>query len=711
MATIPVATAMAYLAAGLSCLPAAKAKKRPAIGGWKTWQSRLPTKVEVKAWFSNPHDAICVVSGKVSGNLECMDFDQHGELFAAWMDKIDTELLSKLVIEQTPSGGYHVFYRVDGGTGNGEQGTGVIDGNLKLARGIREGKEKTLIETRGEGGLFLCAPTEGYSLQQGDFANLAVIPPDARKALLEAARSLDELPAANCPPAPAGGDTGGFRAVCGEARDNDRWEQFPGDDYNERGDFRALLKYYGWQYVRTRPDGNEDWTRPGKDPKSGISATLKDGCFYVFSSNAAPFEPQIKYSPFAIYATLCHHGDFTAAAGDLARQGFGKARYVANEVTFNLNGEKVTVAMPENPAMRKKRRTLEELDEEFPELHKPLIHGLLREGETMNVIAAPKTGKSWLVMNLALAIALGRDWMGFPCEQGKVLIIDNELHPNTTAYRFRSMLAKLGIPRSAVNPFLHIENQRGMLETIQSLSAQIEELKKEDYKLIIIDAFYRAVPQGTNENDNGSITALYNLLDRYAGTLNSAFALIHHTSKGNQSQKSVTDVGAGAGAQSRAADTHLVLRPHTEKGVIAVDCAVRSFAPIRPFCLRFDWPVWYRDDDLNPEDLEGKAEARPHRKTAEEIVDEIEALALKLPELVEPDNLRPTKLFVVEIMKRYGCSRDTARDALSRALADGTLLAERRKNMPVALRGAKFVVTPELSESDCLEEVDDGSAE
>ena len=40
MATIPVATAMAYLAAGLSCLPAAKAKKRPAIGGWKTWQSR-----------------------------------------------------------------------------------------------------------------------------------------------------------------------------------------------------------------------------------------------------------------------------------------------------------------------------------------------------------------------------------------------------------------------------------------------------------------------------------------------------------------------------------------------------------------------------------------------------------------------------------------------------------------------------------------------
>ena len=60
MAAIPAATAMAYLAAGLSCLPAAKARKHPAIGSWKNWQSRLPTEVEVRAWFSNQHDAICV---------------------------------------------------------------------------------------------------------------------------------------------------------------------------------------------------------------------------------------------------------------------------------------------------------------------------------------------------------------------------------------------------------------------------------------------------------------------------------------------------------------------------------------------------------------------------------------------------------------------------------------------------------------------------
>ena len=243
MAAIPVATAMAYLAAGLSCLPAAKVRKHPAIGSWKNWQTRLPTEVEVRAWFSNPHDAICVVSGAVSGNLECMDFDQHGELFAAWIEKVETGLLAQLVIEQTPSGGYHVCYRV---AGNGEQGTGVVDGNLKLARGIRDGKQKTLIETRGEGGLFLCAPTEGYALQQGDFAHLPTISPEARQALLEAARSLDELPAASCPTTPAGANVGQPGADFAQTGGKDAFDLAPGDDFNARGDIHPLLEAAGW---------------------------------------------------------------------------------------------------------------------------------------------------------------------------------------------------------------------------------------------------------------------------------------------------------------------------------------------------------------------------------------------------------------------------------------------------------------------------------
>ena len=686
MATIPVATAMAYLAAGLSCLPATKSRKHPAIGSWKNWQSRLPTEVEVRAWFSNPHDAICVVSGAVSGNLECLDFDNGGELFGAWMEKIDTSLLAQLVIEQTPSGGYHVCYRCED----------PVEGNLKIARGIRDGKQKTLIETRGEGGLFLCAPTEGYALQQGDFVNIPTISKDAREALLDAARSLDELPAASCPSAPAGANLAQPGADFATTGGKDAFDLAPGDDFNARGDIHPLLEAAGWQFCGVKSDGNEQWTRPGKDPRNGMSATYKDGSFYVFSSNAAPFEPNVKYSPFAVYATLHHNGDYTAAASALLAQGYGKAKSPVDGVTLNLKPT-AAVGTEQNDD---EPLSIDDLLDGFPTLRPVIIDGFLRQGEIMNIIAAPKTGKSWFVLALALHVATGRDWLGHTCKATKVLIIDNELHRETYSQRLALVMKAMGISRSELRERLEILPLRGKWTSLEYIGSKAERFKEKGYGLIVVDAFYRALPKGTVENDNGAITDLYNMLDRFASLIGCSFALIHHTSKGNQSMKSVTDVGAGAGSQSRAADTHMTLREHKDDGYLVLESVVRSFPKQEPIVLKKAFPLMVPDYEKNPEDLAGKAEDKPKRRTAAETADETESIAHRLPEIVERDDLHTTKQFLLDIARAYGCTRDMARDALSRALELGILLAERRRNVPVALRNAKFIVTPELSESD-----------
>ena len=699
MANISVETAEAYRAAGLSCLPARRQKKRPAIGGWKTWQSRLPTAVETRAWFSNPHDAVCIVAGGVSGNLECIDFDNHGELFAAWMERIDTGLLAKLVIEQTPSGGYHVCYRVDG----------PVEGNLKLARGVRDGKDRTLIETRGEGGLFLCAPTEGYSLQQGDFAHLATITPDTRKALLDAARSLDELPAANPPPAPAGANVGQPCADFAPTGGKEGFDLAPGDDFNARGDIRPLLTGAGWQFSGARPDGNEDWTRPGKDPRRGISATYKDGCFYVFSSNAAPFEPNVKYSPFAVYATLRHNGDFTAAAADLLAHGYGKPKEAALGVALNLKPTASAPGTGQAAGTGQANDDDEFMDacdilEKYTELRPVLIDGYLRVGEIMNLIAAPKTGKTWFVLALAIHVATGRDWLGHTCNAGRVLIIDNELHRETSSQRLRIVLKALGIPPSEIRGRITFWHLRGKWKSVHEIGARADWFREQGYKLIITDAFYRALPAGTDENDNGAIAGIYNAMDVYAQRIGCAFIFIHHTAKGNQSQKSVTDVGAGAGAQSRAADTHMTLREHKDDGYLVLESAVRSFPKQEPIVLKMEFPLMVPDYAKDPTDLAGKAEPRPRRRTAAETADETESIAHRLAELVDKDDLHTTKQFLLDIARAYGCTRDMARDALSRALELGILLAERRANVPVALRNAKFIVTPELSEGGANED-------
>ena len=582
--SIKTNTALEYLKAGLSVLPAEREKKYPAVGSWKTWQTRLPTEIEVKAWFSNSHDAVCIVCGDVSGNLEILDFDHHGEMFPKWKASVPAALFGKLVVEQTPSGGYHVVYRC----------SNKICGNLKLAQGKRDGKLVTLIETRGNGGLFLCSPTPGYRLVQSSFDKIQTLSQEERKAVLSAAYELNEhTPDMERDSVPAFPDP------------NSQFEVRPGDDFNARSNVRDILVAHGWTPIGKQGDGNELWRRPGKSGGRN-SATLKDNVFYVFSSNADPFSPGIGYAPFNVYALLEHNGDYTAAANALFKNGYGKAR---ENTDVDLSAFLAKNTSAEAPPQRQSSiRSLEQLLKEFPVMRPELIHGILRVGETMNIIASPKTGKSWLVTDLAAAVATGSAWFGFPCEQGKVLIIDNELHPETSACRIPKVIRERGYPEKVVARNLFIENQRGNLHDINSLRGRVEELKKYGFKLIIIDAFYRAMPPDMEENDNAKMAGIYNTLDQLAAQLNCAFVLIHHTTKGNQANKSVTDMGAGAGSQSRAADAHIVLRRHTEEDAVVLEAAVRSFPPVSPIGLRWQFPVWVYDSSLDVTSLDGKLE-------------------------------------------------------------------------------------------------------
>ena len=240
----------------------------------------------------------------------------------------------------------------------------------------------------------------------------------------------------------------------------------------------------------------------------------------------------------------------------------------------------------------------------YDKLRLPIVQGLLRRGETANIIAGAKSRKSWLLNDLVVSVASGSLWLNtFPTTQGRVLIIDNELHPETIADRFPRVAAARGIPLQSIEANIQIWPLRGQLKDLVEFEPDLVSLGPGRFDLIIIDAFYRVLPSGTDENDNGAIAALYNVLDRTADRLGCAFILVHHTSKGGQAGKTVTDVGAGAGSQSRAADTHLILRPHKEDGAVVLDGVVRSWAPIEPMALRWTFPVWNPAPDLDPTQL------------------------------------------------------------------------------------------------------------
>lgn len=592
--------AMVYHEAGLCVLPAVRKGdvKKPTVE-WVPFQSRCSSRQELEVWFSGKRSpkSVCVVAGAVSGQLEMIDFDLGGASFKPWCEIVRAEaagLLERLVVESTPSGGRHVIYRCSDGIGS----------NTKLAtRRVRtEGPDEvvyhgrgykprydpaaaayfiyvTLIETRGEGGLFLCAPSPGYGVVQGSFAELPNISSDERDTLLAAARAFNEaLPKPKRDPVPTGRHAAGSR---------------PGDDFNARGDPRPTLEADGWSLVRQ--GDNEHWCRPGK--ASGTSATLKNGVFYVFTSNAPPFEPGEAYSPFAVYALLRHGGDFSAAARDLAGQGYGM-NHIMMHPSF-VQGPQINTG-PVTPDFV----SVGDLVQRFTHARPPVIHGLLREGETMNIIAAPKTGKSWLTLDLGVSVSTGGLWLGrFQCERGDVLILDNELHSETSAERFPKVVEARGLTLDDIKERVFVETLRGRLLTTTYLREHLQAIEPGRFKVIVLDAFYRFMPPGFSENDNGQMAAVYNELDCIANRLRCSFVLVHHSSKGDQSAKAVTDVGAGAGAQSRATDAHLVLRQHQQDGAIVLDATVRSWPPVTPCCLRWTYPVWNPAPDLNPADL------------------------------------------------------------------------------------------------------------
>ncbi len=328
--TRTLTAACQYLHAGFSLIPLkSDGSKAPAIAAWKAYQTRQPTETELDLWFDteNPR-GIGLIHGAVSGHSEALDFDQPG-LYEQFADLCIQQglgvLLETLPLVQTPSGGRHLLYRCQEPVG----------GNTKLAE---TPERKTLIETRGEGG-YTVAPGSAaschragtpYQFLRGDPGTLPTITACDRTALLNTARLLNEY--ADPAQIVAGPRSRSPDTVAGLR---------PGDDYNQRGDWLALLEQHGWQNFGTAGDKGL-WRRPGK-PGQGLSATSNyagSGLFYVFSANAAPFEPQKAYSPFAIYALLEHSGDFAAAAKKLGEDGYGEQFTKGIDIRTKLGSER-----------------------------------------------------------------------------------------------------------------------------------------------------------------------------------------------------------------------------------------------------------------------------------------------------------------------------------------------------------------------------------
>ena len=445
------------------------------------------------------------------------------------------------------------------------------------------------------------------------------------------------------------------------------------------------------------------WTRDPKDAR--------------FLAADFPFEPGEGYSAFQVYALLKHRGDFTRAAAALVEKGYGIREDPALGVDFSgfkaklaqldaPSSDATDAVVPESAQQGRSAsgtdsavicRTLAELFRTYPKLREPIVCGLLRKGETMNLIAPPKTGKSWLVGSLAMAVARGEDWIGFHCVKSRVLIIDNELHGETITDRFRTLCGARSLSPEQFQDNLVVESQRGKLRDVNRIMELCESYSAFRPSLVIIDAFYRALPKDVEENNNGAITQVYNQIDAIANKLGCAIVLVHHTSKGNQAFKSTTDSGAGAGAISRAADTHVVLRRHKEKNCAVFDAVVRSWPGFDRFGIRFGYPLWTRDDAIDVEDIEG---VQVKKDPPAEVEDD--ELVRALVGQVDPENPLSKTNFINQAVRKIRLGPEQSKVqkkfvciALETAINAGYLVCDRVEHPKRGQQASKFVMLGE----------------
>lgn len=280
-----------YQKAGFKTLPTNK-DKTPNVNG--TWKGGVDDRKAYDGSFG-----IGIICGKLSLGLECLDFDNHfgdaKEIISEYLriDKVrEIYTKYKLPVESTTSGGFHLLYRCDHN-----------EGNKKLAQKPKRNEmgnwvPDTIIETRGEGGYFVAAPTPGYKVQRNDICDIQTITKEEREILIENAKTFNTW----------------HEIKKHEQESQDR----PGDIYNLKSeaidDMKSSLRHSGWEEVRSGI-----WRRPGK--KNGISATLgkvAENVFYNFSSNAHPFSDMSAYTPFQVVTLLDYNGDFAAFAKEIS---------------------------------------------------------------------------------------------------------------------------------------------------------------------------------------------------------------------------------------------------------------------------------------------------------------------------------------------------------------------------------------------------------
>lgn len=276
----------------------------------------------------------------------------------------------------------------------------------------------------------------------------------------------------------------------------------------------------------------------------------------------------------------------------------------------------------------------------IPELAPPLIDGILRQGHKMLFVGASKAGKSFLEIELCIAIAEGRSWLGRMCTQGRVLYINLELDRASCLHRFKDVYQALGVPPENLQN-IDVWNLRGRSVPMDKLVPKlIRRAAKQNYIAIILDPIYKVITG--DENSADQMAHFCNQFDRICTELVCSVIYCHHHSKGVQVGKRSMDRASGSGVFARdpdalldmieleldddlraSAQVAMELTPEEAERLTAwrIDGTLREFPKFKPIDMFFNYPVHVMDTRKILTDAKAEGTPKPKKSRKERELD------------------------------------------------------------------------------------------
>jgi hypothetical protein len=322
---IAIERALRLVQAGFSIIPI-REDKRPCMK-WKDYQTRKATSEELQELTHRYQPGGFGIVTGVDG-LECVDVDlknfptlQEGQTFFKEFtemlhDNID-DFERKFVIYKTMNSGYHILYKCLSPSGN-----------VALAK--RDGK--VIVETRGEGGFVVAYKNNVTSLAYED---IITISDEDREILLAVCRDFDTPEALVCE---------GVQKMKVTNTASFQDGTTPWDDFNAR---KNVLDVVGDQFriVRQLSDRILILRIGSKAHHSGY--IFKESGILQLWTDSTAYPVKVGHTPFSLYTWRYHGGNYSDAAKDLYKQGFGTR--IKREPTPEIAAEEVVNKSSEFP--------------------------------------------------------------------------------------------------------------------------------------------------------------------------------------------------------------------------------------------------------------------------------------------------------------------------------------------------------------------------